>query len=43
MSALVHELVEKISRLDADQQRQVLAYVQTLEAAPQGRIRRAIC
>lgn len=35
MSTLEHELVEKISRLEPEQQRQVLAYVQTLEAAPE--------
>ncbi len=35
MSAVEHELVEKISRLSAEQQRKVLEFVQGLEAAPQ--------
>ena len=32
MSAIEHELVAKISRLSADQQRKVLEFVQMLEA-----------
>lgn len=34
MSALEHELTEKISQLSAEQQRRVLEFVQHLEAAP---------
>jgi hypothetical protein len=31
MSALEHELIERISRLDEEKQRKVLEYVQTIE------------
>jgi hypothetical protein len=34
MATLEQELVAKISRLNADQQRKVLEFVQTLEAPP---------
>jgi hypothetical protein len=37
MSALEHELIERISRLDEEQQRKVLEYIQIIEGALQER------
>jgi len=35
MSALEHELIERISRLDEEKQRKVLEFVQEIEETPQ--------
>lgn len=37
MSALEHELIERISRLDAEKQRKVLEFVRHIEEVPEKR------